>query len=108
MAKVEAVKVRNGIERYINEEFISKLSGVKQFMLAGGLGAFLPMIKDDVDVESIYRAYRKQFEIQPSLTITKEEMQDLHPIGAVLGGVIGPVTFKVNDIDKLYRYIMES
>lgn len=108
MAKVEAAKVRNGIERYINEEFVSKMSGAKQFLLAGGLGAFLPMIKEDVDVETIYRSYRKQFDVQPTLTVTREDMQELHPLGALIGGMIGSVTFKVNDIDKLYRYIMEG
>lgn len=108
MSKVEAAKVRRGIERYINEEFVSKLTGAKQFLLAGGLGAFLPLIKDDVDVDTVYKAYRKQFETQPSVTITKEDMQEFHPIGAMLGGLIGPVTFNINDIDKLYRYIMEG
>lgn len=108
MPKVEAAKVRRGIERYLNEEFVCKLSGTKQFLMGGAMGAVLPLIKEDMDVDTIYKSYRKQFEAQPSVTITKEDMQDLHPAGILVAGVVGPVTFKVNDLDKLYRYIMEG
>lgn len=105
-----AEQIRRGIERYVNEEFVSNMSGWQQFAAGTALGVILPKIKGEVDVEEIYRSAVEQISRRPEgITLTKKDMQQLHPvIGTMVGAIISSVTFRQSDIDKLYRYIMEG
>lgn len=108
MAKAHAIQ--RGIQRYVNEEFLGDMSGWQQFAAATALGAALPLIKSDIDIEPIYRSAKEQMATHPAgVTMTKADMMQLHPlIGTVAGTLMDSVTFREADIDKLYRYIMEG
>ena len=108
MGKVEAAKVRAGVSRYLQEEFIDKLTGAKQFVMGTATGAVTQLIQSDVDIDWIYKSAKQQFQTKPSVTITKEDLQDMHPMAGVVGSLLGPVTINAADLDKLYRYIMEG
>ena len=104
-----AKQLRNGIERYINEEIISKLPSGKQFILALGVGAFLSKIVDDMDIEPLYHQMKRRFSQQPQVTITPEDLAGFSPtIAMMLQGTIGNMTIRESDADKLYRYITEQ
>lgn len=105
-----AIQLRRGIQRYINEELIQNMTGWQQFAAATALGAAMPQIKNDMDIEPVYRSAKEQFAARPAgVTVTKADMMQMHPIiGAVAGTIMDSITFKESDLDKLYRYIMEG
>lgn len=107
---VSADKIRRGVERYVNEEFIANTSGWRQFAAGTALGVLLPKISSDIDIETMYQAASDQMSKQPDgITITREDMQAMHPTaGTLIGALISSVTFRQSDLDKLYRYIMEG
>ena len=39
----------NGVQRYIDEELISKISGLSKWFIAIGFGAYLPQINNMID-----------------------------------------------------------
>lgn len=101
-------KVRAGIERYVRDDIIPKLegSGWKIFAVNAALGAFLPRLKTEVDVDSIYHSVRAQMEKQGKLTLSAEDMRSMSPVlGSIAGAVFPSVTFTMEDVDKLYRYM---
>lgn len=108
MARPE--QIRRGIERYVNEEFIGGMSGWQQFAAATALGAALPQIKKEIDIEPIYQSAMEQISRRPGgITITKEDMQQMHPVfGTLAGMIMNSVTFRGDDIERLYRYIEEG
>lgn len=108
MARAE--QIQRGIQRYVNEEFLAGMSGWQQFAAATALGAALPLIKNETDIEPLYRSAKEQIQQHPAgVTMTKADMVALHPLlGTVAGVMIDSVTFREADIDKLYRYIMEG
>lgn len=105
-----ADQIQRGIQRYVHEEFLDGMSGWQRFAAATALGAALPMIKGDIDIEPVYRSAKEQIQQHPTgVTMTKADMVALHPLlGTVAGTMIDSVTFRESDIDKLYRYIMEG
>lgn len=107
-----ADQLQRGIQRYVNEEIIEKqnLSNWQKFAAATALGAALPHIKKDVEIDAIYRSAKEQFAAMPGgLTLTKADMMQIHPIvGACAGMLMDSITFSEADLDKLYRYILEG
>lgn len=103
-------QIRRGIERYVNEEFLANMSGWKQFAAATALGAALPHIQKDIDIEPIYQSAMQQINQRPDgVTLTKEDMQQMHPVlGSLAGTIASSVTFKTADVEKLYQYITEG
>lgn len=108
MARPE--QIRRGLERYVNEEFVGNMSGWQQFAAATALGAALPHIKKEIDIEPIYQSAMEQISRRPGgIVISKEDMKTMHPVlGALAGMIVDSVTFRAEDIEKIYRYIMEG
>lgn len=105
-----AAQLQRGIQRYVNEEFLNGMSGWQQFAAATALGAALPKLNTDIDIEPIYHSAKEQMTKHPSgITLTKADMVQMHPlIGTIAGAFMDSVTFREADLDKLYRYIMEG
>ena len=105
-----AIQIRRGIQRYVNEELVQNMTGWQQFAAATALGAIVPQIKSDVDIEPIYHSAKEQFAARPAgVTLTKADMVQMHPvIGAIAGSLMDSITFREGDLDKLYRYITEG
>jgi len=106
---MKAIALQRGIERYVTEEFMSKVSGWKQFAIGAALGSFLPKLQSDMDIEPIYASMKTQFQKSPDLKLTAEDMRSMHPvIGPIAATIFGEVTFHEADIDKLYSMIQEA
>lgn len=108
MARPE--QIRRGVERYVSEEFLAGMSGWQQFAAATALGAALPHINKDIDIEPIYQSAVEQMNRRPGgITLTKDDMKQMHPVlGMLAGMIVDSVTFKMHDLEKLYQYIMEG
>ena len=106
---IKAIAIQNGIERYITEEFMRKLTGWRQFAVGAAMGTALAKVKSDMDIEPIYQSIKAQFHKSPELHLTAEDMRSMHPtIGPMAAAVFGEVTFHEADIDKLYAMIQEA
>lgn len=111
---VHMSKVMRGIANYVDREIVGKLRGSLSAWIVGGVTVLAlnkaetimhnlndnPMVKalgiidgEQVDVESLYRELRTQAE-KSNATV------DLP--------LIGSITLGVNDVDRLYRLIMEA
>lgn len=109
---VPYTKVINGISKYINDEIVSKLSGLTKWGIGAGAEIMLaratnvfnalksnPIIRsmaiinenDEVDVELLYKELKKQAQ-KSAVTM------DIPMIGAL--------TLNEQDVDKLYSRIM--
>lgn len=109
---VPYTKVINGISKYINDEIVSKLSGLTKWGIGAGAEIMLsratnvfnalksnPIIRsmaiinenDEVDVELLYKELKKQAQ-KGAVTM------DIPMIGAL--------TLNEQDVDKLYSRIM--
>lgn len=108
--KVREQNIRAGVERYVNEEFMSRLDGWKQVAMGAAMGMLLPQIKGEYDVDPIYNALKEQFRKHPEgITINREDMIQMHPVyGAVVAAIVAPVTFRTDDLDRLYNFIINS
>ena len=107
-------KVMNGIAMYIDNEILDKIPGWKKWLVGSGIGMMLSnsnnifeQIKnnefvkllniiddyDNIDVENIYKELKKQAQ-KGSIDV------DLPMIGS----------FRLNDqdVDKLYRFIVDT
>lgn len=106
---VSADKIRAGLNRYANEDFISKMSGWRGFALGAALDMLLLKITD-TDIEPIFHALRTRMDKYPEgVSINAEDMKSIHPVyGAMVSAIIEHVTFRRADIDKMYRYIKEA
>ena len=111
---VNVNKVKNGIAKYLDAEVINKLPGWKSWVF--GAGAILiiskadalidqfkdhPMVKamgimdgDMIDIEALHSAFRKQAQTVGSVDISIP--------------MIGELRMGVQDIDRLYNFIMEG
>lgn len=107
-------KVMNGIAKYIDNEIVDKIPGWKKWLVGSGIGMMLSnsnnifeqvknneFVKllniideyDNIDVENIYKELKKQAQ-KGSIDV------DLPMIGS----------FRLNDqdVDKLYRFIVDT
>lgn len=107
-------KVKRGLARYLDEEFTNKMTGWQKWVFGAGAAMFLenltsiaqklksnPMVEyiglldesGNVAVERIYQQLRIQAQKGP---ITFEIP------------MLGSVTLRDTDVDKLYNYIMQA
>lgn len=101
-------KIKSGIERYVREDILPKLegSGWRVFAVSAALGAVLPRIDKEMDIDTLYATIRAQMEKQGHLTLSAEDMRSMHPVlGSIAGAVFPSVTFTLEDVDKLYSYM---
>ena len=106
---IKSIAIRQGLEKYVTEEFMRKTTGWKQFAIGAALGAFLPKLQADVDIEPIYASMKTQFQKSPDLRLTAEDIRSMHPtIGPIAATIFGDVTFHEPDLDKLYNMIQEA
>lgn len=107
-------KVKNGIVKFLDAEVITKLPGWKSWVFGAGAIIVLskadalidqlkdhPMVKamgimdgDMVDVETLHSAFRKQAQTVGAVEISIP--------------MIGNLRMGIEDIDKLYNFIMEG
>ena len=106
---ISADKIRAGINRYANEDFINKMPGWRGFALGAALDMLLLKVPD-TDIEPIFQALRVRIDKYPEgVTLNADDMKSIHPTyGAMVSSLIEQVTFRRNDIDKIYRYIKEA
>ena len=109
---IHYTKVLNGLSTYIEREIIAQFSGSYKSWIAGAATGVImnkgsqfvaalaqaPLVKalgvmdgEMIDEELLYRELLKQAQ-KTSATITLP--------------IIGPITFTVNDVEALHRYIM--
>lgn len=107
-------QVQNGLVRYLDNELCPMLSGWKKWTFGAMASLWMSNITgifekakgnavvqmlgviddgDMIDIEKLYREFRKQAEKSPATF-------DLP--------VVGPLTINKDDIERLYRYIMEG
>lgn len=105
-------KVINGLEKFINEEIISKMVGTPKILMNVVVGVVVArateifqMLKensivkalkivnenDEVDIEILYTELKKQVQKVPLIFDFK---------------MLGTITLSEVDVDKLYSYIM--
>lgn len=107
-------KVKNGIVKFLDTEVINKLPGWKSWVFGAGAIIMLskidtviaqikehPVVKtmgviegDMVDVETLHSAFRKQAQTVGAVEISIP--------------MIGNLRMGIEDIDKLYNFIMEG
>ena len=111
---VSQQRLQAGISRYIDEEFTSKIEGWKRWGVGIGaalilegmpatlqrwrsseLGAMLGVFNSegDVDIDKIYAQAKRQAQQGPLVVHLP---------------ALGPVRFTGEDVDKLYRFIVEG
>lgn len=110
MVNIEQVK--NGVAKYVDNEFVAKMNGIKRWVVGGVAGiailraenifhhlkhnAFVEMLdvideNDMIDIDIIYNAFLDQAR-------KGEAVIDLP--------AVGPTTFNEHDIEALYKYII--
>lgn len=111
---VSQQQLQAGISRYIDQEFTSKIEGWKRWGIGIGsalileslpttlqrwrsseLGAMLGVFGEqgDIDIDKIYAHAKRQAQQGPMV---------------VQLPALGPVRFTAEDVDKLYRFIVEG
>ena len=111
---VPFVKVQEGVARFVDEEFIPQLEGWKKWVVGTGTGIIMSqstevfnhlkdneMVKmlhlvnenDEVDIDTIYKELKKQAQKTGAITFNNS--------------MIGTITLKPEDIDKLYTMIRQ-
>lgn len=115
MPNITFAQFESGIITYIENEIIKKITDWRKWLIGGavalGMGKFEgmyaqikenPIIKslgviDDqglIDIDSLYNAAKQTAQATGSVTQTLP--------------ILGATTFTVDDIDSLYRYILEA
>lgn len=100
----------NGIQRYIDEELISKISGLSKWFIAIGFSAYLPQISNMIDKNQKMLIDAGYMHEDGMINIDKL-YNDLINVARDKGSVvqyiplIGDVTFTETDITSLYHHI---
>lgn len=107
-------KVKRGIARYVDEEFINKINGWQKWVFGAGFAMFLenfaanmqrakenPMVKslgliDDMNNVAVDRM-RQQLKVQAQKGPITFEIP-----------MLGSITLNESDVDKLYNLIMQA
>lgn len=110
---VTFLQVKNGIYQFLQSELVNKISGWQKWVIGAGLSMYMekgvdvfnalknhPLVQalniidpeDNIDIDTVYTHFLKQ--AQAGAVTFKLPM-------------IGDVTLKADDVDKLYRLIKE-
>lgn len=101
----------NGIQRYIDEELISKISGLSKWALALGLGAYLPQVNkmlDDNHSMLVGAGYMQEDGMICIDKVYNDALQIARKTGSVTQHIplIGDVTFTETDLTSMYHHIL--
>ena len=101
----------NGIQKYIDSELISKISGLSKWMLALGLGAYLPQVNkmlDDNHKMLVDVGYIQEDGMICIDKVYNDIMQIARKTGSVTQYIplVGDVTFTETDLTNMYHHII--
>ena len=101
----------NGIQKYIDDELISKISGLSKWVLALGLGAYLPQVTkmlDDNHSILVDAGYMQEDGMICIDKIYNDIMQTARKTGSVTQHIplVGDVTFTETDLTSMYHHII--
>lgn len=101
----------NGVQRYIDDELISKISGLSKWALALGLGAYLPQVNkmlDDNHNMLVGAGYMQEDGMICIDKVYNDIMQIARKTGSVTQNIplIGDVTFTETDLTSMYHHII--
>lgn len=101
----------NGIQKYIDDELISKISGLSKWVLALGLGAYIPQIHKMLDDNHSMLVGAGYMHEDGMINIDKL-YNDLINVARAKGSVVqyiplvGDVTFTETDLTSMYHHII--
>lgn len=110
MVNIEQVK--NGVAKYVDNEFVAKMNGIKRWVVGGVAGIAI------LRAENIFRHLKHNAFVEMLDVIDENDMIDIDVIynsflnqarkgEAVIDlPAVGPTTFNEHDIEALYRYII--
>lgn len=101
----------NGIQKYIDDELISKISGLSKWVLALGLGAYLPQIHkmlEDNHTMLVGAGYMQEDGMICIDKVYNDALQIARKTGSVTQHIplIGDVTFTETDLTSMYHHIL--
>ena len=101
----------NGIQKYIDDELISKISGLSKWALALGLGAYLPQVTkilDDNHGMLVDAGYMQEDGMICIDKVYNDVMQIARKTGSVTQHIplVGDVKFTETDLTSMYHHII--
>ena len=101
----------NGISKYIDSELISKIPGLSKWVVALGLGAYLPQVNkmlDDNHKMLIDAGYMHEDGMICIDKVYNDIMQIARKTGSVTQHIplVGDVTFSETDLTSMYHNIV--
>ena len=101
----------NGIQKYIDDELVSKISGLSKWVLALGLGAYLPQVTkilDDNHGMLVDAGYMQEDGMICIDNVYNDVMQIARKTGSVTQHIplVGDVKFTETDLTSMYHHII--
>lgn len=101
----------SGIQKYIDMELISKISGVSKWLVALGLSAYIPQIHkmlDDNHNMLVNAGYMQEDGMICIDKVYNDIMQIARKTGSVTQYIplVGDVTFSETDLTSMYHHII--
>ena len=107
-------KVKRGIARYIDEEFTNKMSGWQKWVFGAGIAMFIENFTSNMQRLKENPVVKSLGLMDDMGNVAVERLHQQLKVQAQKGAVtfeipmLGTVTLRENDVDKLYNYIMQA